>query len=228
MSESKKNLNPRNWHGADFETLSGYIREMKSAIDDFSELETIADALKAPDCPLSVNEKCAIMDLIITQSLKREANARNPQSVSYVFYAFRDRENPIPKWCEAQKKIIESIQGIKHENNPRNAKTTTPDFTHLILFDKPDILINALRKFIEADGRKAAEIGAMFLRCRILKYISGNPSEAEAKSIFKISVKWSGVQNYMPKDVKSSNYDVAFNLADRLQLFDGEPIELPY
>ncbi len=201
---------------------------MKGYIDDFPTLESIAEALEASDCPMNQDEKIRIMDLIIGQSIKREASARNPQSFLYVFYPWRDRENPIPKWCEAQKEIIKSLHYPSTKGAAAPSKHTEPNFSHLILMNKPDVLMNALRNFIEADGRKASEIGAMFFRCRLLKYISNNPTEAEAKSAFKIYTNWSGVQNYMPKYVNARNYDAAFNLAERLKLLENEPDELPY
>ena len=100
-----------------------------------------------------------------------------------------------------------------------------PSFDHLITYPDHEALIKRLRDLIEVNGRRPAEIGAIFLRCRLLKYICKNPTEAEARSLFNFDADWGGVRNYMPKET-ARMFDTAFSLAEGFLIFDGEV--LPY
>lgn len=94
-------------------------------------------------------------------------------------------------------------------------------FESIITIAKPhteEELMERLRELIEVDGQRPAMVGAIFLRCRLLGYISRNPTEREARASFKLDgIKWSGVENYMStKESKRTQPDGRIKMDESL------------
>ena len=169
MSESIRFHNPRDWHGANFETLSRYVQGMKDSVHFFPALEEIVEALKADDCPMNLDEKCRIMDLIAAKAKLREVE--NPNSLIAAIYGWRGKENPIPKWCEAQKEIIKSIH---YQASPCTHQKSL-SFVDYIQYKNPGELLKELHRHI--DGKKGASAAAPLLHAIDAKYLSKRPAK---------------------------------------------------
>lgn len=141
---------------------------MKDGVHYFPTLEEIVDALKAQDCPMSLEEKCRILDLIAAKAKLREVE--NPNSLIAVIYGWRGKENPIPKWCEAQKEIIKSL----HHQASTCDHQKSLSFVDYIQYKNPGALLKELHLHI--DGKRGIAAAAPLLHAIEMKYLSRRPS----------------------------------------------------
>lgn len=129
MSEQKQIDNPENWRGADFKTLSDYVQDLNLALCYRPALNEILDGLMAPDSPMSLDEKCRILDLIAAKSKLVELESpRGLRIMTASGGLYLEDGNPIPKWCEAQKEIIKSLHHPSAKGAAAPSKNTEPDW----------------------------------------------------------------------------------------------------
>jgi hypothetical protein len=50
------------------------------------------------------------------------------------------------------------------------------------------------------DGKKGADVGCVFLRCKQVGYITRRPTQAEFKSEFELKGTWAAIHKYMDED----------------------------
>lgn len=104
---------------ADFETIWNAVQNLHDGVLSLGVVKDITNALRNRD-DLTIDEKCRILDTISAYSQSRIIE--NPRSLNAILLEWQGKENPVPRWCEAQKAIIIASQSP----TAQHGEQTTP------------------------------------------------------------------------------------------------------
>lgn len=96
-----------------------------------------------------------------------------------------------------------ATEDITINNTQAEQKTTEKEyrkslFCNIIQYEDPQALLKRLHQLI--DGKKGADVGCVFLRCKQVGYITRRPTQREFKSEFELKGTWQAIHKYMSED----------------------------
>ena len=77
-------------------------------------------------------------------------------------------------------------------------KTNTSDFSNIIQYEDKERLLKRFHDLV--DDKKGADVGCVFLKALIEKYITRLPKQKEYESEFVLIGSWSAIHNYMDEN----------------------------